>query len=235
MTSRRIIVFAFLALPFIGAYVLFFRQSESTPKSDAPVVRTEASTPSQSVASDSESVPSTSETGTITSNGFVSPLQRADGRVTKKPFGIFITKATSPVQPERFSGYHVGTDFETFPKEADADVTVSAVCSGKLLSKRTASGYGGIAVESCVYEGSPITVVYGHMRLSSIRPNVGDTLTAGDTIGLLGMGYSTETDGERKHLHLGMHKGAVANVLGYVQTKAELASWIDPCSVVCHP
>lgn len=226
---------AFLALLFTGVSVLFFRQSRQVSSNDIPVDRTEASTPAHSATPDAVSASSTSGTGTIASNGFVSPLQRADGRVTKKPFGIFITKATSPVQPERFSGYHTGTDFETFPEEANTDVTVSAVCSGKLLSKRTASGYGGIAVESCIYEGSPITVVYGHMRLSSIRSNVGDTITVGDTIGLLGTGYSTETDGERKHLHLGMHKGTAMNVLGYVQSKARLSDFIDPCTLVCHP
>jgi hypothetical protein len=37
---------------------------------------------------------------------FVAPLDRASGRVTKKPFGIFVTPQNSPVQPERFRGFH---------------------------------------------------------------------------------------------------------------------------------
>lgn len=161
-------------------------------------------------------------------NGFVPPLARPDGRVTKKPFGIFISRTFSPVQPERFSGYHTGTDFEIFPEEADSDVAVSAVCSGKLVMKRFASGYGGVAVQSCVADGKSITVVYGHMRLSSVEAKVGESINAGDFLGNLGAGYSVETDGERKHLHLGVHKGASTNILGYVRSKGQLSEWIDP-------
>lgn len=43
------------------------------------------------------------------------PLTDAAARITKKPFGIFITPQNSPVQPERFSGFHTGTDFEILP------------------------------------------------------------------------------------------------------------------------
>jgi hypothetical protein len=49
-----------------------------------------------------------------------------------RPFGIYITKQNSPVQPERFTGYHAGTDFETFPEEKDTDVVINAICDGKL-------------------------------------------------------------------------------------------------------
>src|SRR5947209_4518700 len=43
-------------------------------------------------------------------------------RVTKKPFGIYVNPANSPVQPERFSGYHTGADAEY--GEVSADVPV---------------------------------------------------------------------------------------------------------------
>jgi murein DD-endopeptidase MepM/ murein hydrolase activator NlpD len=159
---------------------------------------------------------------------FVPPISRAAERVTKKPFGIHITKMGSPVQPERFSGYHTGVDFEIFSEEADSDVAVSTVCPGELLVKRSVSGYGGIAVQSCIADGKPITVVYGHLRLSSIAATVGETLKAGDFLGTLGTGNSAETDGERKHLHLGVHKGTSTNILGYVRSKGQLSEWIDP-------
>src|SRR5512144_2178359 len=99
------------------------------------------------------------------------PLPDASGRVTKKPFGIFITPDASPVNFERFRGYHTGVDFETTPAERDADVPVSAICDGKLVMKKTASGYGGVAVESCEIGGGPVTVIYGHVRLSSVTAN----------------------------------------------------------------
>lgn len=165
---------------------------------------------------------------------FQPPLERANERVTKKPFGIYITPANSPVSLERFSGYHTGTDFEIFPEELNADVPVKAVCSGKLFSKRSASGYGGVVVESCELPGQPITVVYGHLKLSGISKNVGDNLNAGETLGNLGAAYSAETNGERKHLHLSFHKGTAVNILGYVQNKTDLSNWIDPCLYVCQ-
>jgi hypothetical protein len=43
----------------------------------------------------------------------------------------------------------------------------------------------------------------------------------------LGKGFSSETDNARKHLHLGIHKGKGINYRGYVNTQAELESWID--------
>jgi hypothetical protein len=166
-------------------------------------------------------------------NGFQPPLDRAAERITKKPFGIYITPKTSPVQPERFQGYHTGTDFEIFPEELSADVPVRAICTGKIAVKRTASGYGGVLVQKCTLDNHPITVIYGHLKLASIAKNIGDTLNAGDEIGILGKAYSSETDGERKHLHLDIHKGSAVNILGYVQSQSQLSGWIDPCSLVC--
>ena len=155
------------------------------------------------------------------------PLDRALERVTKKPFGIKISPASSPVSPERFSGYHTGVDFETFPEEQDADVAVYAVCEGALLEKRFVSGYGGVAVQSCRLNSQDITVVYGHLKLASISVQAGEKLASGSRLGLLGKGYSVETDGERKHLHLGIHLGKQASLLGYVKTSAGLDEWFD--------
>jgi hypothetical protein len=59
------------------------------------------------------------------SSGFFPPMMRAGERVAKKPFGIFITPQSSPVQPEHFRGYHTGADFEIFPEELNVDVAVN--------------------------------------------------------------------------------------------------------------
>jgi len=182
----------------------------------------------------SSNVPAKENASTANTSDFQPPLDRASDRVTKKPFGIFVTPQNSPVQPEKFRGYHTGADFEIFPEELDADVPVRAVCAGKLQAKKYATGYGGVAVESCDLNGQPITVIYGHLKLASVNSSVGTDLKAGDAIGVLGKAYSAETSGERKHLHLGFHKGASVNILGYVQNKAELSGWIDPCLYICH-
>lgn len=158
---------------------------------------------------------------------FALPIDRATERVTKKSFGTFVTPENSPVQPERFRGYHTGTDFEIFSDEADKPVNILVICSGKIIKKNWVSGYGGVVVESCELENKPITVLYGHMNLASIKIKLNEAVNAGAELGQLGKGYSTETDGERKHLHLSIHHGTNIDVRGYVQQKSELSQWID--------
>ena len=155
------------------------------------------------------------------------PISSALERVTKKPFGIKVSPNNSPVSPERFTGYHTGVDFEILPGEENIDVPISAICTGPLLIKRWANGYGGMVVQKCQLEGQDITVVYGHLKITSVMINLNDTITAGEKIGILGKGYSIETDGERKHLHLGIHKGAIPNTSGYISDPANLVNWID--------
>ncbi len=156
------------------------------------------------------------------------PIDNALARVTKKPFGLLIEKGTSPVPNDRFTGYHVGVDFETTEAEKDMDVPIVAACDGPLLLKEFAKGYGGVAVQSCMLDGEPVTVLYGHLNLASIAAEPGDTLATGDRIGVLGQGYSEETDGVRKHLHFSVHKGTEIDIRGYVHDPAEIDAWLDP-------
>lgn len=160
------------------------------------------------------------------------PLNDALSRVSKKPFGIYITPKNSPVSPEKFTGWHTGADFEIFPGEENKDIQVFAICRGKLLVKEFGRGYGGMAVESCNINNQPVTVVYGHLKLESIKSKIGEELTAGSVIGILGQGYTSETDYERKHLHLGIHQGEKVDTRGYVATEAELKNWIDPLLIL---
>lgn len=161
---------------------------------------------------------------------FITPIDRQADRTTKKPFGIYITPKTSPVQPEKFSGYHTGTDFETFAEEADTDVRIIASCTGKIRTRQFINGYGGVLIQDCSLAGQVVTVLYGHLNLGSITVTAGDTLNQGDFIGTLGKGYSSETDGERKHLHLGIHKGTTINYKGYVGSEGQLSDWLDATS-----
>lgn len=158
---------------------------------------------------------------------FTMPIDHAAQRVTKKPFGIYVTPGHSPVSPERFHGYHTGVDFEIFPNETTTPVVIKTICAGKLLEKAQARGYGGMVIQACTYNKQPITVVYGHLNIKSVTSTVGKPLAQGAVLGVLGKGYSTQTDGERKHLHLGIHKGKYIDTRGYVQNKSELKNWID--------
>jgi murein DD-endopeptidase MepM/ murein hydrolase activator NlpD len=157
-----------------------------------------------------------------------SPLDNPDKRITKKKFGTYVSPQNSPVQPERFTGFHTAVDFEVFPDEINKDMKVKAACSGEMELSEYAQGYGGVVVESCTINNAPVTVVYGHLKLSSVRFPVGHGINIGEVIGVLGADRSTETDGERKHLHFGIHKGSEVNIRGYVNLKDQLSGWIDP-------
>lgn len=162
------------------------------------------------------------------SKPIVEPMTDSLSRITLKPFGLKVSPQNSPVSPEKFTGIHVGTDFEATTDEQNINVPVKAVCDGKVLSKRTVNGYGGLLTQDCKINGEPVTVLYGHVRLSSISATVGTMLKAGEQFAVLGTGYSAETSNERKHLHLGIVKGGgTSEIRGYVQTQAETAKFMD--------
>lgn len=221
-TNLKYIAIIFISsLLVIYAGILLLRNSSNTTRPATPSL--------ESNFSSSTITTSSIDTGSSqTEIQFLSaPIDNALARVTKKPFSIKVSPGNSPVSPERFSGYHTGVDFETTSTEQKIDVSIYAVCSGPLVLKRYASGYGGLAVQACQISGEDVTVVYGHLKLLSIIANVGQELKAGEKLGILGKGYSAETDGERKHLHLAIHKGKNINLLGYVSKTQDLKNWID--------
>lgn len=160
------------------------------------------------------------------------PIDNFTERITKKSFGDYIIPQTSPVQPEKFKGYHTGVDLEIFPGEEDKDVEIFAFCNGNVVEKRKVTGYGGVLIQSCKIKRDSVTVLYGHLKLISIQKEKGEELLKGEIIGVLGKGFSPETDGERKHLHFAIHKGKKIDSRGYVQQKEELKEWIDPLSLL---
>lgn len=157
----------------------------------------------------------------------LSPLRNSSRRITKKPFGIFITPSSSPVQPERFRGFHTGTDFEVFPEEFESTVEVRSICEGEIIEKRIVGGYGGVIVQSCSFDGEPATVLYGHLDLRNAEVEVGEAVSFPQKLAILGADKSPQTDGERKHLHLSIHRGNSTNLRGYVSSRNELEEWIN--------
>ncbi len=162
------------------------------------------------------------------------PLPHASRRATPLSFGLHVTAnaAENPISPpERFEGYHVGLDFEVSQEELEEDVPVYAICSGRVDYSGFAEGYGGLLVQSCTLSGTDVTVLYGHIVRLNL-PRVGSTLAAGEQISILGAARGTDTDGNRKHLHLGIHRGAAVDMRGYVQTQQEVNDFINPLSVL---
>jgi hypothetical protein len=70
-------------------------------------------------------------------------------------------------------------------------------------------------------------VLYGHLSLAKSLAVINQTYDGGDNIAVLGQGFSAETDGERKHLHLGIHKGSAIDYRGYVSSSSMLDGWIS--------
>ncbi|MDO8649124.1 MAG: M23 family metallopeptidase [Candidatus Peregrinibacteria bacterium] len=168
------------------------------------------------------------------SSTFGLPLPNARERLTPLAFGLYVTPdpAQNPINPpERFTGFHAGLDFEIRPGEADREVTVYAICDGAVAYSGSAEGYGGVIVQHCALQGEPVTVLYGHLSSDS-RPEVGQVLTRGETIGTLAPGHSVASGFNRKHLHLGIHRGETVEFLGYVQSERELENFIDPAGVI---
>ncbi|HUD20704.1 MAG TPA: M23 family metallopeptidase [Candidatus Saccharimonadales bacterium] len=190
-----------------------------------------ATTPSTSPAAspNSDTAPSATNTSPTTSTptqaAYALPIADFYSRITKKTFGMYITPATSPVQPERFTGYHTGVDVEY--TDTTTDVPVYAIADGEIVLSRTASGYGGVMVLRFTANGVSRTAIYGHLRPSSLTA-VGTKVTKGQQIAVLGTGYTSETDGERRHLHFAIRADNSINILGYVQNKTDLSGWVDP-------
>ena len=156
-------------------------------------------------------------------SGLVEPAPEFKNRITKKPFGILIDPQTSPVQPEKFSGYHTGVDIEF--EDVNNAVPVVAVADGRVLNSTQAEGYGGVVTIQHTINNQNIIGIYGHLKIDSL-PKVGAIISAGEQIGTLGEGGSKDTDGERKHLHFGL--GKTNDIKGYVNSKKELEQWFDP-------
>lgn len=161
------------------------------------------------------------------------PIAEFRDRITKKPFGIYITPQTSPVQPDKFAGYHTGVDVEY--ADILEDVPVRAIADGNVILSKYASGYGGVVVILHDIGGEKILALYGHLDPASMLPAHAQ-IKQGQTIGILGEGLTQETDGARKHLHFAILKKDKLDIRGYVKTKEELAEWYDPLTIfVTHP
>jgi murein DD-endopeptidase MepM/ murein hydrolase activator NlpD len=212
--NKYFLIIIFVLMVSTGILVYFFAPKNKTAQS--------------SVKTNSLTAPIQNNQSQIVVEQLAVPIADFKARITEKPFGIYITPQNSPVQPERFTGYHTGVDVEY--QDATSDVPVYALADGKIVLSRTASGYGGVFMIDFTFKGVERCALYGHIRPSSL-PKLDAKVIKGEQIGLLGTGYSTETDGERRHLHFAILSDNRLSILGYVQTKSELSGWTDPLTL----
>lgn len=157
------------------------------------------------------------ETTSILEN--IYPIAEFKERITKKSFGDFISPKNSPIQPERFAGFHTGVDVEY--EDIEVDVPVFAVCGGEIILSKWVGGYGGTLILKCREN----YYIYGHLNVNSIVKKT--KVLKGEQIAILGKGNTSETDNERKHLHFGISQNSL-DIRGYVQNENELEKWINP-------
>ncbi|MEK7548310.1 MAG: M23 family metallopeptidase, partial [Patescibacteria group bacterium] len=133
------------------------------------------------------------------------PIADFKSRITKKRFGTFVTPTSSPVSPERFSGWHTGVDVEY--GDSGGDVAVLAIADGVIMINKIAAGYGGVLAISHLIKREPVVAIYGHLDPKSLPASAVKTVKGGSRIAILGDGQTAETDNERKHLHFALVKG----------------------------
>jgi murein DD-endopeptidase MepM/ murein hydrolase activator NlpD len=133
---------------------------------------------------------------------------RATGSGTVRwPFdgGVRISDGFGPrVSPcAGCSSFHLGTDF--LPGEGNP---VYAIADGVVKSVATTGGLGVHVVIDHVINGQLIETTSAHMRTGSVRVSVGQTVHAGDVVGLVG----NTGDSTGPHLHFELRLDGVTPV-----------------------
>jgi len=179
--------------------------------------------------SPSYSNPSSTSQGTATAAKYYYPISSYDSRLTFRYYGLYVTPEQQ-AEPcgAAFTGYHDGDDLETTAAEQGIAVPVYAIADGVVKELNYVQGYGGLLVLGTMMNSQNYTIYYGHIDLASATVANGEAVTAGEKLADLGAACSTQTDGERKHLHFAIHKGTTIDVRGYVPDVTTLANWVDP-------
>jgi len=225
-----------LLLPLAGCKLPFFNPDTNLPSVNQPIACTEEAklcpdgTAVGRTGPNCEFTPCPDEkTKPDDQTLLYAPIKDFKARITKKFFGTYITPKTSPIQPEKFIGYHTGVDVEY--EDITEDVPVFAITDGEVKYSAWTSGYGGAMVISHQINNEAVLAVYGHLNPDSMIKK-GQTVKAGQKIGVLGLGYSNQTDNERKHLHFALYRGTEINLRGYVSDQKSLEQWLDPLNII---
>lgn len=98
----------------------------------------------------------------------VEPVVGFKQNITKKSFGLFITPEISPVENDKFTGYHTGVDSEF--TDSTEEIPVRAIADGTMIVSTWTTGYGGVVVIKHTIKGVPLFALYGHLDKASFLP-----------------------------------------------------------------
>ncbi len=153
----------------------------------------------------------------VLEKGIVSaPLD--SGELTYKLFGEYFQ--------DRFTGYHVGDDYEIDPAIPDP-VPIYAIADGVVVSASRVGGYGGLITILHNIENKEYTALYGHISTNFLVV-AGQEVRRGEKIAELGVDESGDTDGERRHLHFAIYEGNDKRIKGYETQVANVDDWVNP-------
>lgn len=169
--------------------------------------------------------------GTCMAAGWYFPVGNYEGREQYKSFGQYFDKSfyagKESLFPAQYTGFHAAADLEILPGEETKEVPVYAVTDGKISFSGMVGGYGGVI--SLDMANDPHTALYGHLKTGSSPFKAGDSVKAGQFLANLGKAFSSETGGERKHLHFGIYNGKSAYFKGYETSQQAIQNkWVDP-------
>ncbi|KKQ38871.1 MAG: Exopolysaccharide biosynthesis protein, sugar transferase domain protein [Candidatus Moranbacteria bacterium GW2011_GWC2_37_73] len=103
-------IFLFITIAiFVVAGFLYVK------KANAPINNSQSTTDNSQQATNNLQPTTDNKKNTANNNQkqeTIDPLDNALSRITKKPFGIYVNPKNSPVNPERFTGYHSAVDLE---------------------------------------------------------------------------------------------------------------------------
>ena len=123
--------------------------------------------------------------------------------------------------------YHMGIDAGD---ELPAGANVYAIADGVVKEARVRTRFGLVVlVEHDTPEDGKHVSLYGHLRPSDVRVQVGQTVSAGDVIGVLGS--PSENGGWPVHIHFGIHKSEYSPVwiyYGHVRDPGVGEQWYLP-------
>ena len=217
--KNKYLYYAIGAIVLIILILIIIAQSQTEDERDASPTPSQTQSPAETASPTAQ--PSPEETqGTQ----FERPVDGFDDRITKKEFGQFVSPEDSPVENERFTGYHTGVDVEY--EDISTDVPVRSIFDGTVIYSSYVSGYGGVVIVAHEIDNEDISSIYGHLNPDAMLPT-GTVVAKGQQLGVLGEeGY--ETDEERRHLHFGIYDGHDVELRGYVDNESELDKWHDP-------